>query len=155
MKVSLLGKIAHLFLLLSAFQCDSPSPVREFESLVFGHFFGFCQGEECIETFQLSQNTLFEDTLDNYQGTREFVALSSDKYDVVQDLEQYIPTQLLALPDSTFGCPDCADQGGVFIEIHQGGNSQIWRIDQNKDQVPAFLHELLDQVNAKIALINQ
>ncbi|MBK9487878.1 MAG: hypothetical protein IPO07_03120 [Haliscomenobacter sp.] len=41
--------------------------------------------------------------------------------------------------DEVFGCPDCADQGGFYLEIKQGKSTRSWRIDTNDDQIPAYL----------------
>ena len=42
------------------------------EYLIFGHFYGECIGEECVETFKLTDEKLYEDLNDNYSGTEPF-----------------------------------------------------------------------------------
>ena len=62
--------------------------------LIFGHYYGECGGEGCIETFKLTSNTLYEDTLDNYSGSGpfNFVMLDANTFDQVDspdDVEFY------------------------------------------------------------------
>ena len=126
------------------------------EYLIFGHFYGMCGGEDCIETFKLTDEKLYEDLNDNYSGTEpfNFVILGDEKYNEAKDLISFFPSQLLNENDITFGCPDCVDQGGLFIGYKKDGELKKWRIDQNKNQVPNYLHNFMDKVNVKIAAIN-
>ena len=66
----------------------------------------------------------------------------------------FFPSQLLNEKKTTIGCPDCADGGGLFIQYSENGNVKSWRIDQEKDNVPHYLHNLIDKVNEKIKIIN-
>jgi len=123
--------------------------------LIFGHFHGECIGEKCVETFKLTNEKLFEDTVDSYSKTSfNFIEIGSDKFEEVQDLADYFPTELLSETESTIGCPDCLDQGGIFIQYSKNGNVQSWKIDQLKNAVPDYLHEFMAKVNEKISLIN-
>ena len=48
--------------------------------LVFGHFYGMCAGEGCVETFKLTDLELFEDTVDDYSGTNlNFIKLDNER----------------------------------------------------------------------------
>jgi hypothetical protein len=123
--------------------------------LIFGHFYGECLGEGCVETFKLTNNKLFEDLNDNYSGTDfDFIELENDTFEQVEDLIDYFPNQLLSEIETTLGCPDCADQGGLLIQYSENGTLQSWRIDQSQSSVPDYLHEFMDKVNEKIYLIN-
>jgi hypothetical protein len=146
-----------LALLLIA-SCDKEEEgltINEIDYLIFGHFYGECIGELCVETFKLTDEKLFEDTNDNYSGTDfNFIELGNDKFEQVNDLYDYFPNQLLNEEEEVIGCPDCADQGGLFIQYSANENVQSWRIDQSKNAVPTYLHEFMDKVNEKIDLIN-
>lgn len=146
-----------LFLLLSSACTKETININEDNYLVFGHYYGMCFGEECIETFKLTDSKLYEDTNDDYSGEDfNFVSLDQTLFDQVKDLETAFPTELLNDDgDGTFGCPDCADGGGLLIQYVEDGNINTWRIDQTKQNVPKYLHEFMDQVNEKITLINQ
>ncbi len=91
--------------------------INEQNYLVFGHFYGLCFGEECVETFKLTDKKLFEDTIDDYNGQNfEFIELGNDKFEQVNDLVDFFPDQLLNDNNDILGCPDCADGGGLFIQ---------------------------------------
>ena len=64
-------------------------------TLTFGHYFGFCQGEECIEIFKLTNSELSEDTTDQYPGQQfyngMFIALSQEKFVLPESIGKYSP----------------------------------------------------------------
>ena len=152
MKNLLLGLFT--IVLLSCNSDDDTIENQDF--LVFGHFYGFCGGENCIETFKLTDTVLFEDTVDDYtRKSMNFIALDNEKFEQVKNLTDSFPDQLLNENERSFGCPDCADGGGLFIQISKNGVLKSWVIDQDKDQVPAYLHSFIDKVNQKIVLINE
>jgi len=148
-----------LILSLSIFiscENDEDIVIEGTDYLIFGHFYGMCQGETCVETFKLTDTKLYEDENDNLYGSEvfNFTALGNDKYELVKDLMDYFPPELLNVTNNTFGCPDCADQGGLLVKLAQNGNVKSWRIDQSKNAVPVYLHAFMDSVNVKIALLN-
>ena len=123
---------------------------------IFGHFYGECFGEVCIETFKLEGGKLYEDEKDAYGGYSDFsfIELEDTLYQKVKDLWTAVPDGLRNDTTEVFGCPDCADGGGLYIELNEAGLQRHWRIDQDKDNAPEYLHDFMDQVNEKIALIN-
>lgn len=129
--------------------------INEKNFLIFGHFYGMCGGEQCVETFKLTNKALFEDTIDDYNGQNmNFIELGNDKFEEVKDLTNFFPNELLTQTDTVFGCPDCADGGGLLIQYSENGTIKTWRIDQSKTNVPNYLHNFIDKVNEKIQLIN-
>ncbi|WP_417361414.1 hypothetical protein [Galbibacter sp.] len=147
-----------LLLLIGAFaSCNNDDYIASNESdyLIFGHFYGMCVGESCVETFMLTDTSLLEDTKDDYTGKEfNFKKLSNSKFEQVKDLPDFLPNQLVNEKDSIFGCPDCADAGGLFVQYSENGNVKSWRIDQVKANVPEYLHNFMDKVNEEIALVN-
>ncbi|MBJ2176493.1 hypothetical protein JBL43_19745 [Aureibaculum sp. A20] len=141
--------------LISCNNDDDNIEINEQNFLIFGHFYGECFGEGCVETFKLTDKKLYEDTLDDYSGQNlEFIALENDKFEDVKNLGDFFPNQLLNESETVFGCPDCADGGGLFIQYSENGNVKSWRIDQDKNNVPTYLHNFIDKVNEKIKMIN-
>lgn len=138
--------------------CHSPKPkVDSYEQdyLIFGHFYGRCMGESCVETYKLTDKQLFKDTIDDYNGeTFDFVVLGNRQFEKVKDLASSIPGQLEQEKETVIGCPDCTDGGGLFIELAKDGKVQRWRIDQHKGNVPSYLHPFMDAVNVKIKLLD-
>ena len=122
--------------------------------LVFGHFYGECLGEHCIDIFRLEENGLMEDTADNYPTANDFyrgnyVSLSQQQFDSTKDLITYFPAGLLQ-ENTVIGQPDWADGGGLYIEYNFGGIRKFWLIDQIQDNVPDDYHSFMDKVNEKI-----
>ncbi len=123
--------------------------------LMFGTFYGFCQGEECIEIFKLDSGYLFEDSKDTYPSrdtfySGKFVALNDDKFNATKDLLGSFPMQLLNEKDTVFGCPDCADGGGIYLEYNFNGDSGFWIIDNNLYNIPKYLHSYMDEIHEKV-----
>lgn len=142
-------------ILLSCSSDDDALNITDDNFLIFGHFYGMCGGEGCVETFKLNEKSLYEDTIDDYSGQNmEFVELENELFEEVRDIEDFFPSQLLNQNETVFGCPDCADGGGLFIQYSENGILKSWRIDQTKSNVPSYLHNFIDKVNEKIALIN-
>lgn len=79
-----------LFCILSS--CDDDSGmITSDEYLIFGHFYGFCEGEQCIEIFKLTEGELFEDQNDNYPDQesfykRKFIKLSDEAFMIADGL---------------------------------------------------------------------
>lgn len=149
-------KYIFLFLIvIGAFTSCNKDKINEQNFLIFGHFYGMCVGEGCVETYKLTDVKLYEDIVDDYSGQNlDFAALDSEQFELVNDLADYFPTQLLNENDTIFGCPDCADGGGLFIQHSYNGVLKSWRIDQVQNNVPSYLHDFIDQVNERIVLIN-
>jgi hypothetical protein len=122
------------------------------EILIFGRFYGMCAGETCVETFALADGKLYEDSNDYYAQPQElnFTELSAAQYNQVANLLDSIPAGLYTSAQTLFGCPDCADQGGLFILIKDANMEQNFRVDQSKTNVPAYLHNFMDMINAHI-----
>lgn len=148
-----------LFLLaLSITSCNSErsEKSKDLDYLVFGHFYGHCVGEECIETFKLTDDKLYEDADDGYRATTfNFQEVKGDHFNKVKDLKADFPEELLLEKEDVFGCPDCADGGGLVIQVSKDGKVHTWTLDQSKQNVPDYLHDFMDKINEKIALINK
>ena len=148
--------LAAVVLLIACTKSDNNMTINEQNFLVFGHFYGFCGGESCVETFKLTDEKLFEDTIDDYMGQNlEFEELESGLFLQVNDLPDFFPNQLLNESETVFGCPDCADGVGLFVQYSKNGNTKSWRIDQDYNNIPSYLHEFVYKVNEKIGIINK
>lgn len=133
----------------------SKDELKHDDYLIFGHFFGFCFGEECIEMYKITKSKLYEDKEDLYgQEAFDFIEVPVEKFDLVKDLVTDLPQNLIDSPDSTFGCPDCADQGGIYIEYRKNDVVHKWKIDNDNTPLPAYLQEFKAKVKTKIELIN-
>jgi hypothetical protein len=145
-----------MFLLTS---CDKDDiELSNSDYIVFGHFYGECMGEQCVEIFRLEKEKLCEDTKDQYPNSNDFysgnyVQLSQQKFDAIKDLTNSFPTDLLNETDIVIGQPDAGDWGGLYIEYNFNGVRKFWLLDQNKSNVPTKYHDFIDKVNEKIELL--
>lgn len=143
-----------MILLLVSCTSDDSFNLQGDRFLIFGHFYGECAGEGCIETFKLTETDLFEDRIDDYLGqSRDFEALSDSDFELVKDLIDSFPQELWTEDASSLGCPDCGDWGGIHIEYYNGVELKQWRIDQIKESIPEYLHDFVDAVNENISII--
>ncbi len=156
-KLFLLGSLM-AGLLVTWSSCNKEEDQADLDFLVFGSIHGFCIGEQCVEIFRLDNGKLMEDTLDIYPSgeqfySGDFIELSEDQYQSVKGLLTTFPVQLLEEDKVRFGCADCADQGGYYIEAKMGNLHQFWLMDKDKSQLPGYLHEFIDLVDEKIELL--
>jgi hypothetical protein len=131
-------------------------PVGQVEYIVFGHFYGECAGEQCIEIFKLNCCHIYEDTNDFYpdqvnQYSASYIELDSKKRDSVSFLLNRVPRSLLDEKKKIIGTPDAGDWGGIYFEIkYQDHPVQYWFIDQMKTNIPTNLHSFVDDINTAI-----
>lgn len=139
--------------------CDKKRAIpKNSDYLMFGHFFGECAGESCVDIFRLEQERLLEDTRDKYPHRDAFyqgfyVEHSSKHFEAAKDLKDFFPTDLLLEGKHVIGEPDAGDWGGLYIEYNFSGTHQFWLLDLNKNNVPAKYHAFIDKVEEKIALL--
>ncbi|SMD33055.1 hypothetical protein SAMN04488029_1419 [Reichenbachiella faecimaris] len=125
--------------------------------IIFGHFYGFCLGERCIEIFKLTNTSLLEDTNDFYPSSQEaydgaYVSVEQSKFNKLKDIKFEIPDELLNETEKVIGTPDAADGGGIYIELPDG---RYWLLDMNEYYLPEYLHPLREQIRAAIAKISE
>ena len=132
--------------------CGPPDP----ELFIFGTYFGHCQGEHCVKMFKIENEKLFEDTLDiiPYQDflTGMFVQLPDSSYQRSKILFQKIPQFLFNENKHVYGCPDCGDWGGMYLEIKIGSVHRSWLIDLKDNSLPTDLITLKDEV---VRIVNE
>jgi hypothetical protein len=127
--------------------------------ILFGHFYGFCGGEQCIEIFKLTDGTLSEDTLDIYPNSSlpyegKFKIHDNAKYEKVKDLSTKIPSALLTTTATVIGQPDAGDWGGLYFELTLDGVPKFWLIDTMQSNLPEYLRPFATEIENKVKLIN-
>lgn len=137
------------------YSCDEEVPLSAY--LVFGHYYGECEGDHCIMMYKLTDSELLEDQKDRYagRGFGSFKKMEQEKFKLADGLAEKVPVELIRQESQTFGCPDCADQGGLYILYARGTLHKEWRIDQDTGAVPTYLHSFVDEVNRRIALLRE
>ena len=119
--------------------------------IVFGDFYGFCAGDQCINIFKITSNALYENTTKEYPSTTEFypstyVQLSQEKFEAVKSIYNATPSSLLSIEEGYIGCPDCADGGGIYFEYKKGDIHKHWLIDLVDQDLPEEIKHLVNQV---------
>ena len=142
-----------LILIASFSSCKKEITISNDDYLTFGTFHGECMGNDCVKLFVIKENKLYEDPND-FNGTRlGFIPLSNEKFNQVKDLVDYIPNELFQKEKETFGCPDCVDQGGIYVRYFIEGKKGEFRFDNNLNANPTYLHEFVAKINEKLKLL--
>ena len=158
-KPTLFLVLALIFLSFSTNSCKKDTLIlSDSDYLIFGHFYGECMGEGCVEIFRLEKDQLLEDTRDIYPNGTDFyqgdyTLLSQEKFQAVKELTDHFPQGLLEETEKVIGQPDAGDWGGLYIEYNSGGIRKFWLVDQMKSNLPVKYHDFIDQVNDKISLL--
>lgn len=130
--------------------CTDKEDLAVFEDdyLAFGTFHGHCFGN-CTHFFLIEDEKIYEDDIEiGIPDELTFLTepLGSDKYDIASELLSTFPQDLLKTDKRTFGCPDCADQGGVMLERRVDGETTRWFIDTGDDDQTQQIISYKDRV---------
>ncbi|MBK8954314.1 MAG: hypothetical protein IPM34_02000 [Saprospiraceae bacterium] len=122
---------------------------------IFGHFYGECEGEGCIEIYRVDNKNLYEDIKDEYPSSNQYyegiyIQLSDQNFLETKDLINSFPQDLLNELKNVVGQPDAGDWGGLYFEYNFNGIRKFWLIDQMKRNIPSKYHDFVDKINEKI-----
>ncbi len=151
-------KIFLFSLVICAISC-SKEPQGNGDYIIFGHFYGECFGEACIEVFKLDSEKLTEDINDFYPNSNFYdgafeTPLSQEKFEIAEILWETFPDNLLNESETTLGQPDAGDWGGLYVEYKKGDVRDFWLIDQTAENIPSYLIPFQKRVNDVIREIN-
>ncbi|HXH99040.1 MAG TPA: hypothetical protein VNI52_02140 [Sphingobacteriaceae bacterium] len=144
-------------LLLSNSSCKKDKYLKDYDYIIFGSSYGMCAGPNCNTTYLLNDKGAFrsETYLRDNDITLHHVKLSESKFKQLKELSTKIPQQLYtsAKPEETFGCPDCADQGTLYLEIKEKNKSaKKFRIDTNEGSLPEHIKSIAVDIKASIEI---
>ncbi|MGC3945948.1 MAG: hypothetical protein QM762_15745 [Chryseolinea sp.] len=155
-------KLILLVFIAAACQTDDDASKKAAapNSIIFGHFYGECIGEKCIEIYQLTDVSLFEDTNDRYPSSvmpydGNFQVMDNSYFEQVDDLRNEIPAELLEIESTIIGQPDAADGGGIYFEIEIGGRQRYWLIDKMETNIPEAIRPFVQEIEGKIELLSK
>lgn len=132
-----------LILLLPACKKETASPFVAADSFIFGTSYGECGGD-CARLFKLENDHLYPDDNVKYLPQAgdpvpfQSQSLPSDKVALAKTLLAEAPAGLYGETQEIIGCPDCRDQGTIFIEIRTGDQVRKWYVDPDSDKYGAF-----------------
>ncbi len=104
------------------------------------------------KAFEIKGGQLYRDTVMLVNGvmTMKPLTLNNGKYALVDSLRSSLPQYLNDHPNQTFGCPNCVDQGGYYIEITQNGQLIHWYIDTSIASLPTDIRAYVTKLSATI-----
>jgi hypothetical protein len=142
--------IVFLSILLAFSNCkkDKSSTVAlNTDYFAFGTAYGFCAGN-CATFFLIKENVLYPDSMDKLTSPLLFnnKPMSEEKLILASKLKDNFPKYLLDNPNSVIGCPDCHDQGGIYIELRKEGTLLKWSIDTDSSQQPIVIRSYIQSV---------
>jgi hypothetical protein len=148
------NKVFYFVLMLVLTACSKEENQNE-NFIIFGHSYGECIGPDCVKVFKLTDTSLYFDIYakERKQGKHKYVELENSEFIKARELWELFPSELLTMPDTTFGCPDCRDQGALILQYSNAKKSWNFSIDQDKDELPTYLHPYVDKVNQIISII--
>lgn len=144
--------------ILTACQSEPVLPTSDYDYVVFGHYYGMCIGESCVEYYKLTSTNLYENTEDRYPGSNGpydggYQMKSQMNFMKVKDLPSLIPLELFSETEHIIGMPDAGDWGGIYLEVSRNGEQYFWLIDKMDQYLPTYLPSFVDEVEKRIALI--
>lgn len=119
--------------------CTKKETMSNPDALIFGYYYGFCQGPDCIITYKIENGVLYEDLSDPYAGgdheTFDFVPLPDSLFQKAKHLPGLFPDAFLSA-SQVMGMPDAGDWGGVYLQRIKDGQRQWWAIDMMDNNLP-------------------
>ena len=155
-----MNRIFLILLIVASCQKEELKPSEgTSDYIIFGHFYGECIGEQCIEIFKLTDNSLFEDINDQYPNIDkayegDFRPLGNSLFEKVKGLLTQIPGELLTTNDRVIGAPDAGDWGGIYFEISSKEQKDFWLIDKMQTNLPDYLKPFVTEIEMDIDIIN-
>lgn len=161
MKFRYITAIAAVVVLIMTASCSKRNQafMEKGDYIIFGHFYGYCRGEHCIEIFKLTDDGLYEDKNDTYPSSESpyngnFEPMSQKKFQKVRSLANKVPQELLNESKHLIGAPDAADGGGIYFEYSIGGKRHYWLIDQMDENIPEYLRPFKEEINNAIEKVS-
>ena len=150
-------------ILAGSFSCKrtkNPAEPNDSEYIVFGDFYGMCQGPKCVQIFKIENGILYRDTLHRYPYQD---SIYPAKWEKMPDSKQILkdslvfnfPSQIKTDTNKYFGIPDAYDQGGIYLEskFNNQDNPKFWIIDNDTKNIPEYLREFTIQIQNNLRLM--
>ncbi len=154
MKISIIAYSLFALLLLqcSASKEENSQPI---DYLLFGTKYGKCISG-CNRLYYMDGKNLYQfiskshEELTATEFTSKGILLSQDKYNKYKNLLDFLPTDLDLSDLDTFGCPNCYDQGEIYIEYKKDNVVRKFRADTKQADNPVWLRAFAE--NLKLAV---
>lgn len=124
---------------------NSSYAAKNLDYILFGVYCGKCS-KGCATMYQYNMrgnsNTLLVDTTDSFLKNNGDVICQIPIYDIekiklAKNVVEKIPNELLTTTEETkrFGCPDCYDGCGIYLEMKQEKTIKKFYIDVDTSQL--------------------
>lgn len=144
--------LAIICIVFASCKKENNRPVDANNYFAFGFYYGFC-GPSCAEMYKLSDGQIYKDSIAISFPTPAVysaVPLSSAEYQLAVPLQDSFPAYLQNRPNTTIGCPDCLDQGTVYIEKSANGVVQYWVIDMDESVLAVEIRNYITNLQAVV-----
>lgn len=143
------------FMLVSCLNSSDPGEIKRgpvtpgMKYIVFGGYAGFCPSN-CATLYKmdLTNGVLYVNRPNRfYPGQKDVITFSEVVSDtaarkLAYNLIDAIPQSLQGeVKEAVYGCPDCADQGGKYLEFELGEDIYKFNIDNTTNALPTELQE--------------
>ncbi len=115
------------------------------EYIIFGRFCGECSGEcATMYRYEIATNKLFVDHTDSYwqADTLHPIKFATEIKDSsicerAKEIRDYLPMSIISRNSIAikYGCPDCTDGCGIYLEIKENRTIRRIRIDYRSSQL--------------------
>src|SRR5262249_41600346 len=125
-----------------------------FNYIIFGRYCGEC-GYSCATMYKIDalNNVLKADYSDNF-WKNGYKPLSFDteitdkrKLLIAKQIMDHVPSTLLTTTEKKFGCPDCTDGCGIYLQLADGNS---FLIDYNTYELTGDIKEFVEFFHKKI-----
>jgi hypothetical protein len=123
--------------------------------LVFGTFAGLCQ-HNCVNYYLLDMQERMLYRLKSQENpstgkdldllNAERMQLPGKDFQLAKRLADTLPNQIIEESDATIGCPDCLDQGGIYLSFSESGVIYEFLLDTRKEAIPTYLQNYADDL---------
>jgi hypothetical protein len=131
--------------------------------ILFGIFCGECHGEcATMYKFDIQQNKLFADHTDSYWKYESGIPMqfssqiiNDEKIVLAKNILRNIPESMITTndPEQRFGCPDCTDGCGIFMETQKGNSIKKFYIDNQTQNLSGEIKTFADFLQTTIRKI--
>lgn len=143
-------------ILISCSEKEHLKPAEN-KGITFGTYYGLC-ADNCTTIYKIEDGKLFLDEADRVIPKdipfQDF-PLSDEKLNLAKEVMDAFPNELLQESESQIGCPDCADQGGYYLEWKENGERKVWRLDTNENALPRYLKPFVQKISEVIEELNE
>lgn len=128
------------------------------EYMIFGRYCGRCISDKCAPMYKIDFiKKLLLDNSSNYVRAQPFdfsKELTVEQFNMVSKVDTSMPDSLFLTSETRFGCPDCADQCGIYLEINKGGKKYAFELDNRISNMNGFIVNIATQLQEMIVKLS-